>query len=500
MASPTEPRADPWWPELVLALVWALGPALPTIIEGQLLGQPHTDLYPSVWGLWAFAEAQPDLPASTALLGHPSGMGYAYSSPLKGWLAWPLLKVLSLPLTWNLLVLGARLATVLTAWLAARAWGFTGPGALAAAAVYGCAPFFHGYAVEGIVEGTDGWTLALLVWALGRRKPVAIALTFGLTLISSWYLGMVACLIVSLCALRHASALAALAGFALAVPFLLTFTSAFAGTAPLDDAVRAAMGAPITLPRPGLTEGLNPFALTAYVGWVVGAAALWSRSRYLALAALPAVLSLGMGPIYELPVAELVRFPYRWHAGTLVLLAAAVAMTAQSWRAWWLAPLVVVEGLLLSPIEPIIPGAPAEIPAAWTDLPGPTLVLPGPVAMPPGEVNRSRGRARQLLYFQTAHGQPIPWIPDFNAVGVLDDDSWLDPWRAYDPLERRKGHTHEGLVQADLDSLEARGIVAIYALPDELGGQSERLVGDLAALGLQPTTSTDGLHTWVLRN
>jgi hypothetical protein len=412
-------RGTGWIPAVVLALVWGVVPAIPAIASGELIGHPHTDLFPSVWGLWAFVQGQPGLPDSTTLLGYPDGMGYYYSSPIKGWLAWPLLGVFGLTTTWNLLLLAARVGTVLAAFGAARAWGFGPRGGLAAAAVYGCAPFFHGYAVEGIAEGTDGWTLALWLWALGAGRFRLAAVPFALTIMSSWYLGMVACLLLCLASLRDRRALWSAAGLLLAAPVLARFMGAFPGTAPLDDAVRAAMGARIMIPTPGLAEGLHPFAMNAYIGWVVLGVALWSRSRYLALAAIPALLSLGLGPIYELPVAELVRFPYRWHAGTLVLLAAAVAVVADKHR-WGAAlpVLIVLEGLLLSPVEPVLPGTDPAMPDIIRQIDGPVLDIPGPVAMPPGVVNLSRGRAQYLMFEQTQHGQASPWVPDFNSVGV----------------------------------------------------------------------------------
>ncbi len=352
-------------------------------------------------------------------------MGYYYSSPIKGWLAWPVMDWFGLKATWNGLLLAARMATVLTAFGAARAWGFGARGSLAAAAVYGCSPFFHGYAVEGIVEGTDGWTLALWLWALGAGRLRLAAVPFALTVLSSWYLGMVACLMGALLFLQQRRVLWSVAGgLLLAAPALLRFTDAFPGTAPLEDDIRAAMGAVIQLPTPGWTDGLNPFAMTSYIGWLTLGCALWSRTRLAALAAIPAVLSLGVGPIYDLPVAELVRFPYRWHAGTLVCLAGAVAVLADEKR-WGtaLAGLIALEGLLLSPVEPILPGSYPVVPDIVTLIDGPVLDIPGPVAMPPGKINMSRGRARYLLYEQTQHHQPSPWVPDFNSVGVAPTDN-----------------------------------------------------------------------------
>ena len=80
------------------------------------------------------------------------------------------------------------------------------------------------------------------------------------------------------------------------------------------------MGAQLQIPTPGWRPGIQPFAINTYVGGVALVTALASRTRWVIAALIPAFLSLGVGPIYELPVAELVRFPYRWHAATLVLL------------------------------------------------------------------------------------------------------------------------------------------------------------------------------------
>ncbi len=449
-------------------------PALPALLRGELLGHPYTDLYPSVWGLWGFARAQPGLPGSTELLGFPEGMGFYYSSPLKGWLAWPLIPLLGLRWTWDLLTLAARVGTVMAAWGAARAWGLRGPGALAAAAVYGASPFFHGYAVEGIVEGTDGWTLALWAWAVGARRWGWSILAFAATVWSSWYLGMVACLLCLLAGLWDRRAWWGFLGLGLAAPGLLRFAGAFSGAAPLDDAVRAAMGATLQVPRPGALSGLNPFAINTYVGWICAAAALASRSRWAALALIPAFFSLGVGPVYELPVAELVRFPYRWHAGTLLLLGAAVGALADRRGWWWLGPAIVVEGLLLSPVEPVLPGAPAEIPGIYARVDGPILEVPGPVGLPPGVYNPSRPRARYLLYYQSAHGQPSPWVPDFNSVGVTRTDG-LDTWRSWDRKVSKE--SLERLDPGALDQLHALGVRWVMLQVRELGASDAARLG-----------------------
>ncbi len=476
---------------VALALAWGVGPALPALLRGQLLGHGYTDLYPSVWGLWAFAQAQPGLPDHTALLGFPDGMGFYFSSPLKGWLATPLLPLLGLPATFDLLVVASRVATVLVAFLAGRAWGLGGPGALAAAAVYGCAPFFHGYAVEGILEGTDGWTLALWAWAAGRGRHGLGALGLALTVASSWYLGMAGCLLVVLAALRDRRAPLALLGLLLAAPAILRFAGAFPGTAPLDDAVRAAMGAHLGIPTPGAAPGLEPFAINTYVGWFVVGMAAWSRHPAALLAAIPAVLSLGVGPWYELPVLELVRFPYRWHAATLALLALAVGHGVDRLPRLpgLVAPLIALEFLLLSPVEPVLPGADAAVPPLVAAIDRPVLDVPGPLALPPGQPNPSRRRAQYLLYWQAAHGQPSPWVPDFNAVGVSARAGEITaPFLAWDRLATRAPPAP--LPPGTVDALAAAGIGAVVlhrrelgddrlaALRDQLVAQGATAVGD----------------------
>lgn len=505
------------WPVLLLAVVWGVAPALPALLRGELLGQPWTDLYPSVWGLWWFSQSDVLLPTFTKQLAHPEGMGFYYSSPIKGTLARLLVPLVGVAASFNLLTLAARVATVLCAGLAARAWGRGPAGCLAVAAVFGCAPFFHGYAVEGIIEGTDGWPLALWAWAVGRQRWGLSALAVALSIVASWYLGACALLLALLAGLRWRAAWLGLLGLVLAAPFIAAFVGAFPAGAPLDPTVRAAMGAPLTVPRPGLLPGIHPFALTAYVGWLAGGlslAALGRGERWLLWALVPLVLSLGVGPWYSLPGLELLRFPYRWHAATLALAGLAVGTVVDGLHArrprlaWLLGPLVVVEGLALSPVEPVIPGAPAQTPALTAALDGPVLDVPGPVALPPGVPNPSRPRARWLLYHQTAHGQPSPWSPDFNSVGTeATEDSVLQAIQGFD--EVAAGEPGLQLPPGTVEALRARGVawVVIHhtdpgliepaSLRDQLVDQGARPAGDdgarwLLALDSAPGGPVDG--------
>ncbi len=473
-------RQSSGWPAaLALAAAWALLPALPALLRGELLGSPYTDLYPSVWGLAWFAGLQPGLPTFTHDLGAPAGMPFYFSSPLHGWAGTPAAWLGGPAFAYNLTLLAARFATVAVSFGCFRAGGLGVAGALAAAGVYGASPYFHGYAVEGIVEGTDGWTLPLWAWCVLRKERLASVATFALVVISSWYLGMVACLLALVWGVRERLAWTSLGGgLALASPFLLLFVGGFSDAAPLPADVRAAMGMPLDLVPPGALPGLNPFAITTWVGvstLVLAGATLvsarWAaRGRAaLALVALAcAVLSLGRGPWYDLPVLEAVRFPYRWHAGTLFCLAPLVGLAVDRIGKPWLAVLPVLEGLLLSRVELLLPGSPADVPAIYDRVRGSVLLeVPGSVAMAPGEINRSRPRARYLLYYQAHHGAASPWAPDFNGVSATLPAPWLATFATWDPLMKAER------VAPDLAGASAGGVTQIMVHRDELGGNAE---------------------------
>jgi len=489
-----------WTLAALLALAWGLGLALPALLQGQLLGHPYTDLYPSVWGLHWFAQQQPALPLNTTQLAWPGGMGFYYSSPLHGWAAWPLLAGgLSLATTWNLTLLAARIAGPLVAFGWLRSEGLKPAGALAGAALFACAPMFQGYAVEGIVEGSDAWTLALWGWLAARRRLVPSGLAFFLVIASSWYLGLAALLVAAVRAREHrVIGLSALGGLLLAIPLWLAFSHAMPAATPLPAELRAAMGAPLAIPVPGLAAGLQPFAITGYLGWLAtGLFLLGARERpWLAAGAVACwVLALGVGPWYQLPGLELVRFPYRLVAACLFLGAPVVGLAAQRWR-WGglLAGGILAEGLLLAPVEPLLPGSSAALPAAYSEVaPTALLEVPGPVAMPPGQINRSRPRARYLLYFQAIHGAASPWAPDFNGVAEGAQAPWLDSWRALDPLEQAAAPGGP----PDVEALADAGLHQVMLHPGELAGRAELARQALQRAGWRRLAHDEDQELWL---
>ena len=482
-------RRAGWVPGLVVSLLWAILPALPALWSGSIPGHGFTDLVPSVWGLDVFCEALPGFAGHTERFGAPDGIGFYYSSPIHGLVGWPVWAVAGPAAAYTATLLLARAATVfcMIGWL--RALGRSEVAAIAGGLLFGASPFFHGYAVEGIAEGTDGWTLALWAWMVSTHRRVPAILAFALCVLSSWYLGMVVCLLALAWGFRERRAWLSAVGLLAAAPALAAFFTAFGGNAPLDEAVRIAMGAPLRIPTPGLTPGLQPFALNTYVGFsTVALAALGARrSPWLAAGAMACfVLSTGRGPWWELPVLELVRFPYRWHAGTLLCLAALVSQVEVRWR--WLLFLPFCEGLLLSPVEPILPSTKIEAPGLYQRVRSTRLLeLPGPLAMPPGVPNPSRSRASYLLGAQLSHRADSPWTLDFNGISRAQDAPWLESFRSWDPL-------------LDVEPLPLRvaeasaaGVTQAMVHRDQYRDRGQALEAELLAHGATLVESAGGL-------
>lgn len=482
---------------LAVSLIWGVGPLLPALLQGEIPGSPFTDLYPSVWGLGWFIHHQPGFPTWCTDLAAPAGMPFYYSSPLHGWIGWPI-SVVATALGANgavaayvcTLVL-ARAATVAVSWAALNALGAKPVPALGGALLYGASPFFHGYAVEGIIEGTDGWALPLWVWCVATGRRTASAFALFTCILTSWYLGMVACAGAALWGVWQRRAWWSLVGVVGAIPLLMAFGPMASGARPLPDSVRIAMGLQPLFQAPGWRAS-NPFALTTWMGLSAPLIALYAarRNPWLVAGVLVSVLlSSGWGPWYELPVLRSVRFPYRWHAGTLFLLAVLVARaTSERPRLAWLALLPWLEGYLLSPIEPILPGSPAGVSRIYQQVRGPVLLdLPGPLAMPPGVMNPSRPRARYLLYAQLFHTADSPWVPDFNNVGGSPRPAWLDGFAAWEPVLDNAG------APVDLDGARAAGVTQILVHERELHGEAVLLLDALKAEGCTVEDERDGM-------
>ena len=403
-------------------------------------------------------------------LGLSRGHGFLLFQPPPRLDGFPLLPLLGIEWTWNGLLIGNRVAGVGVAFWCARGWGLHRGGALVAAAVYGCSPFFHGYAVEGIAEGQLSWALPLWLGWVGRGQHRWAGLGFALTVLGSWYMAASACLIAVV--IPRQSWRSVLTGLVLASPAVYAFLGAFPERELLDPHVRAAMGSQMGAWEPGIASGLNPFAKTSWIGFGVAALVLL-QARHTPRLLVAAVglwwLSMGQPLTADLPLFGSLRFPYRLHAATLVLLAYIAGQCADRFeRGTLFAFVIAAEALLLSPIEPLLPRAESTQPGVYRGIEGTTLLdIPGPIAMAPGIHNPSRPRARHFLYGQLAHGMGTPWAPDFNSIGTsAEEPSYLESVRGYDP--HWPLHTDEALsIPEQID------FVVIH--PQELGSRVRSL-------------------------
>ena len=137
----------------------------------------------------------------------------------------------------------------------AHAVGASTEAVTVAAAVYGCSPFFHGYAVEGIAEGQLSWALPLWLGWVGRGQHRWAGLGFALTVLGSWYMAASACLIAVV--IPRQSWRSVLTGLVLASPAVYAFSGHFPREL-LDPHVRAAMGSQMGAWSPALPADSIP--------------------------------------------------------------------------------------------------------------------------------------------------------------------------------------------------------------------------------------------------
>ncbi len=468
-----------------IAIAWGVLPAAPALAAGQLIGHGYTDLYSEVWAVWFVGTHAPLVPTHTTLFGFPEGMPLYVLALCKGWIAGLFLPWLGLIGTHDLLTLASRILTVGVTFHAARAWRLSDGASIVAAVVFGASPYFHGYAVEGIVEGMDGWPLALWAWAVARERILLSMAALGFAIVASFYLGAAACLLAVLAAPLRPKAPLSLFGIVLAAPAIGAFFGTLVGGTGVEipTAVRAAMGAHLSVQEPGSLPSFHWSANTTWTGVITLFLVATSRSRVALAALVPFVLSFGALPIYALPVFSLLRFPYRWHAATLAILALAAGRSVDGMRfrtAVLVALAIIAEGLLLSPIEPILPGADGSVPGIYANADGVLLELPGPLARPPGEFNPGRERFRYLAYFQTSHGRPSPWRFDVNGLfpGGPASLAFLQAW---DP----DAHVPLRPVPADLvERLRALGVDDVMLQTTVMGTKrAELLLEGLRAQG-----------------
>ena len=104
--------------------------------------------------------------------------------------------------------------------------------------------------------------------------------------------------------------------------------------------------------------------------------------------------------------------------------------------------LLLLDYLLLSPIDCIVPKADSSYPEYTKYIDGSVLELPGPLSRMAGEINPSRPRLKYILYYQTKHEQPSAWTIDFN--GLSEQSDCFSETRRIDPKARFKEQNEIG--------------------------------------------------------
>lgn len=447
-------------PHLVLALVvtW------PVVAHPftRLAGDPNVDVWNHAWGPWWWAQSlgHGKLPWRTTLLSWPEGGVLWFIDPVLALVGAPLVPLLGTAGAFNSVIVAyvafaswaaRRLALAMGArprasWVASTA--------LAGSAWTACA--LH----NGITESLDtGWVALALAWGedavrAGTSRAWAKAgLGAGLAALASPYLGLAT-------------------GVALIVRGLPSFRTAWAGGlvacavgAPPLLALRVQLASPDAIIRHpdamneelALHNAVDPrtffvpfgfrsvdlssegFEHSMYLGLVVlalallalfkrrhGARAWWVASMVCLLLALGPYLywshgwvTVGEGQRLRLPWWAFQRLmpglaathPLRLAVPALAAVGGLAAVGAETLGRWvpLAVGLVLLDGLIVSGAPWPIATADASIPPVYDALTGPGAVLDLPT-----DAGSTMATSR-YLYWQTAHGHPIPYAPDARA-------------------------------------------------------------------------------------
>lgn len=481
---------------LALAVTWPLARAP----REALLGHPDADVWNHAWGPWWWWQSLSTgaLPWRTGLLGAPEGGVLWFIDPLLAALGAPLVPMLGVAAAWNAALLLSVALTSWSGAVLARALGDEGRPvsalgqAVSAAALAASCPVvvaLHNGVSEALHLGPLALGLAAGEAAIRAPEPRRALLAgagVGLLCLLSPYSGLGLALALAARGLGaligagrrgrgrllRAAGLAAGAALASGLPALGPL---FVQLAAEDALVRRPEAMDLGL---ALHNALDPralllplfasvraeegFATGAYLGLLaLGLALLRPRPAWLGAALLCAITALGPwlswgGSWVELG-GERLPLPFRLlqllspagltHPGRLVAPALAIvaglagggadrlaaALGARRGLALALVPAVALDGLLLSGAPWPVATAPAGIPAVYAEIraeAGEGVLLDLPT-----DVGATMATSR-YLYWQTAHGRPIPYAPDARAstARLIDDPSF----RALAALCRRR--------------------------------------------------------------
>ena len=442
---------------IFLSVCWALIPTIPMLWMNNwdgILGFPYTDLYPSVWSLWAFSHSDW---MHTNVLNYPKGMGWYPPSIIHAFIAIPLQNIVEMGTLYNILLIFFRFLCPLLTYLAARSWEVSHKGSLLITVVFACSPFCHGFAVEGIIEGLNAWTIPLWLYFCGIRHRTGMIASFALCCISNWYFGACISVMTIIIALRRMDVLWSFVGLFLVAPFVWLFVSAWSTIMPLGSQLQQDMSISVMDFLPNFTMLPTPLAKNNYISWIVLMILLFHRHRDMWIIFVPLLLSLNI--LGWLPLFEHIRFPYRFHAMTLLLVG---YFAAPYIKKNWVIYAILIEQIMVGGLNFFIPVQKARSNGNYEQVDGPVLHLPGTFAMSPGVVNPARKRYQEILLAQMQHQQPLQNKGDFNSL----EGEWIfDIWLQQDLLYKKE---RPKITDRDIETLQKTRIRYIAVHPQWL--------------------------------
>ncbi len=443
---------------LLLSLCWAIFPTIHVIWEGGVLGSPYTDLYPSLWSLWAYPNSDWTY---TTLLNYPLGMGWYPPSILHVALAYPLHFFFTTSTIYNYTLILFRFLCPLLSYFAARSWNFSKEGSTVISVLFACSPFCQGFAVEGIIEGLTAWTIPLWLYFCGRKHRFGMIFSFALCCISNWYFGACICVMACFLSVQYRFVGWSFFGLFLVMPFLLMFLDAWQDIPTIDEAIRQSMGISWQGFLPSI-EGNTVLAKNNYLSWIAIVMIIQFRSRYTLL--LIGSILLSNNILGSLPLFEQIRFPYRFHVITLIC---AGCLIAPNTNKPWFAYAIFIEQILLGGMIFQIPTQSIQPEGNYSSVDKPILHIPGTYGMPAGKPNPSRMRFGEILLAQMQHQQPLMNRGDFNSL----EGQWDDPniWLRQDVLYRKE---RAKILDKDIEKLSKDGIGYIAVHPEWLNPQT----------------------------
>lgn len=402
---------------------------LEALSSGDIVGSRFTDLYPSVWSLWATESWWGTW--SNEWFNHPTGQPWSPSTLIWGTLVIPFKGLVPIHTLYNTSLLFNRILGCVAFYMAGKSFGKNHHSGLLWMVTIAMNPLIHGFAVEGIFEGTQIWPLGLWIWAVQTHKYRMATLFGSVVLLSNWYWSLCwAILGLGLGLKEHRCPIwkSMLFSILLCSPWIWHFVQLEGSIDPISSELYRSMGFQFGIPIPNAMTAVNPFAQSNYIGWIVGGVYLYSIFRKqhrlsIFMVSMGFTLSLGLPLLQEFPIVGSMRFPYRLHLLTLIGLCMGYSIVhVKQYKLFVLG--ILIESTMLSAIDLNIPKSPSTVPEYVHQIDGTVLELPGPLRRLPGDINPSKPRMRYIQYYQTIHERPSGWGLDFNGM-VTGNDCFL---------------------------------------------------------------------------